>query len=85
MGASSEIRYYIMLSTLYSDVAPKYAVDAVDNFSTTSRIFLLELRIHGISILTTNRVRWAFDRQNDKEPSKRPREAVETWMTATLE
>lgn len=30
---------------------------AVDNFSTTYRIFLLELRFHGISILTTNLVR----------------------------
>jgi len=58
-------------------MAPGHAVGAVDNFSTTSRFFLLELRVHGISILTTNRVRWVFGRQNEKEPSKRPREAVE--------
>lgn len=45
-----------------------HAFGAVDNFSTTSRFFLLELRVHGISILTTNRVRWVFDRQNEKEP-----------------
>lgn len=52
-------------------------VVAVDNLYTTSRFFLPDARVHGISILTAKRVRRTFDRQNEKEPSKRPREAAE--------
>lgn len=43
-------------------------IGAVDNFSTTSRFFLPDSDLRGMSILTANHVSRGFDRQNDKEP-----------------
>jgi hypothetical protein len=48
--------------------APRGQIDAVDNFCTTSRFFLPDSDVRGISILTAKRVRRGFNRQNDKEP-----------------
>lgn len=56
----------------YLAQAPRDQIGAVDNFSTTSRFFLPDSDVRGISILTAKRVRRGFDRQNDKEPQQRP-------------
>ena len=52
----------------YTARAPRGQIGAVDNFCTTSRFFLPDSDVRGISILTAKRVRRGFDRQNDEEP-----------------
>lgn len=69
--------FYILISMSYIGIVRAQGIGAVDNLYTTSRFFLPDVGVHGISILTAKRVRRTFDRQNEKEPSKRPREAAE--------
>jgi len=57
----------------------------VDNLRTTSRFFLPNMRVRGISNLTTKRVRRAFGRQNDKEPLKKATRGGRTWMNVALD
>ena len=57
----------------------------MDNLYTTSRFFLPDARVHGISILTAKRVRRTFDRQNEKEPFKKATRGGRTWMIVTLD
>jgi hypothetical protein len=60
-------------------------VGAVDNFSTTSRFFLPEPHVRGISILTVKGVRQAFDRQNDEEPLKKAIRGGGLWLIVAQE